>query len=149
MMDETSNELAWEEGGRNALQSAAMTAIYDELTYIDMGEPVDVEGIVSSLLEQPFSDCDLFVKASAVYAIKYHDEAIAKFNQNRKRWTSDRLNRVEQAILLLSYVHFYAVEPDVSKKVVISVAVNLAKTYLGENDYKFVNGILDHVLVRA
>ena len=47
-MDENIYENAWLEGGRNALQRAAMTAIYDVLTYIDMGEPVDVEGIVSS-----------------------------------------------------------------------------------------------------
>ncbi len=148
-MDENSNEISWEEGGRNALQSAAMTAIYDELTYISMGEKVDVEGIVSSLLEQDFSECDLFVKSAAVYAIKYLDEAKDKFNANMKKWTFDRLNRVEQAILILAYVHFYAIEKEVSKKVVISVAVTLAKTYLGDGDYKFVNAILDHVLVRA
>lgn len=147
-MDENSIEISWEEGGRNALQSAAMTAIYDELTYIDMGEPVDVEGIVSSLLEEDFSECDLFVKSAAVYAIKYLAEAKEKFNANMSRWTFDRLNRVEQAILILAYVHFYAIEKEVSKKVVISVAVNLAKTYLDGKDYKFVNGILEHVLVR-
>ncbi len=130
-----------------------MTAIYDELTYIAMGEAVDVEGIVSSLLEKGFEDCDYFVKAAAVYAIKYREEAIEKFNAHmNKGWTFDRKNRVVQAILLLAYVHFYAIEKDISKKVVISVAIRLTKTYGGvdgaKEDYKFVNGILDNVLVR-
>lgn len=147
-MEETAEERAWREGGRNALQSAAMVAIYDELTYIAMGEPLDIENIVSSLLEKPYEECDVFVKAAAIYAIKYRDEAISKFNANMRKWTFDRLNRVEQAILLLAYVHFYAIEKDVSKKVVISVAIRLAKLYLEAERYKFVNAILDHSLVR-
>lgn len=147
-MEEEVEDIAWREGSRNSLQSAAMTAIYDELTYIGMNEPVDVEGIVSSLLEEPFEECDFFVKAAAIYAIKFREEAIGKFNARMNRWTFDRLNRLEQAILLLAYVHFYAIEKDISKKVVISVAVRLAKTYLGKEDYKFVNGILDKTLVR-
>ena len=147
-MDENIYENAWLEGGRNALQHAAMTAIYEELTYIDMGEPVDVEGIVSSLLEQDYEDCDVFVKSAAIYAIKYHDDAIAKFNEHMTKWTFDRLNRVEQAILLLAYVHFYAIEKTVSKNVVISVAVTLSKIYLDDKSRRFINGILDNVLVR-
>ena len=147
-MEETAEERAWREGGRNALQSAAMVVIYDELTYIAMGEPLDIENIVSSLLEKPYEECDVFVKAAAIYAVKYHDEAISKFNANMRKWTFDRLNRVEQAILLLAYVHFYAIEKDVSKKVVISVAIRLAKLYLEAERYKFVNAILDHSLVR-
>ena len=147
-MEESAEEIAWREGSRNSLQSAAMTAIYDELTYIGMGEPVNVEEIVSSLLEKDFADCDYFVKAAAVYAIKYRKEAIEKYNAHMNKWTFDRLNRLEQAILLLAYVHFYAIEENISKKVVISVAIRLAKTYLEPRDYKFVNGILDNVLVR-
>ena len=147
-MEEIAEEIAWREGSRNSLQSAAMTAIYDELTYIGMGEPVNVEEIVSSLLEKDFAECDYFVKAAAVYAIKYREEAIEKYNAHMNKWTFDRLNRLEQAILLLAYVHFYAIEKDISKKVVISVAIRLAKTYLEPRDYKFVNGILDNVLVR-
>ncbi len=147
-MEEIAQEIAWKEGSRNSLQSAAMTAIYDELTYIAMDEPVNVEEIVSSLLDKDFAHCDNFVKAAAIYAIKYHDEAIAKYSDHMVKWTFDRLSRLEQAILLLAYVHFYAIEKTISKKVVISVAVRLAKNYLGKDDYKFVNGILDNVLVR-
>ena len=41
-----------------------------------------------------------------------------------------------------------SVEPEVEKAVVINIAIKLSKAYLGDNDYKFVNAILDKVLVR-
>ena len=90
--------------------------------------------------------------------IKKYDEIIKTFNANMRKWTFDRLNRVEQAILMLAYVHFYYVEPDVDKSVVIDVAIKLAKSYLDmgfdkvknkeKGDYQFVNAILDKTLVR-
>ena len=60
-------------------------------------------------------------------------------------WTFKRLNRLNQAILLMSCAHFFEVK-DADKAVVINVAVTLAKRYLDDNDYKFVNAILDNVL---
>lgn len=133
---------------RNSLQKAALTAIYDVLTCIDMKEMVDVEAIVSALLEQPYEECDYFVKAAVVLTIRDLEKITALYNAHMNRWTFDRLNRVEQAILLLSYVHFYYIEPDVSKNAVIDIAVKLSKTYLGDKDYKFVNAILDKILQR-
>ena len=133
---------------RNALQSVAMSAIYDFLTYLSMKQEIDVENIVSGLCELPYEECDYFVKASLIMAIKHYDEAVGVFNANMRKWTFDRLNRVEQAILLLSYVHFYFVDPEVEKGVVINVAIKLSKSYLSDGDYKFVNAILDKVLVR-
>ena len=40
-------------GGRNAMEKVAMVAIYDALTYVEMGQPLNVEDIVSSLLDVP------------------------------------------------------------------------------------------------
>ncbi|MDY5441115.1 MAG: transcription antitermination protein NusB [Candidatus Enteromonas sp.] len=131
---------------RNTLQITAMTAIYDVLTYIDMGSPIDVEGIVSSLCDVPYSECDYFVKANVLMVIKHLDEMKEAFVPFLRNWTFDRLPRVVQAILLLSYSHYYYVDPEVSKAVVIDVAVTLAKKYGREKDYKFTNGILDNVL---
>lgn len=152
-LTEPSSEL-----GRNKLQKVTMEVLYAVLTYIDMGEPVDVENIISSLFEEDYKDCPFFTKAVTIMAIKKYDEIIKTFNANMRKWTFDRLNRVEQAILMLAYVHFYYVEPDVDKSVVIDVAVKLAKSYLDmgfdkvkkkeKGDYQFVNAILDKTLVR-
>lgn len=152
-LTEPSSEL-----GRNKLQKVTMEVLYAVLTYIDMREPVDVENIISSLFEEDYEDCPFFTKAVTIMAIKKYDEIIKTFNANMRKWTFDRLNRVEQAILMLAYVHFYYVEPDVDKSVVIDVAIKLAKSYLDmgfdkvknkeKGDYQFVNAILDKTLVR-
>ncbi|MCR5491718.1 MAG: hypothetical protein K6F32_06290 [Bacilli bacterium] len=145
-MDE--EEIETVKTSRNALQSVAMSAIYDFLTYLSMKEPINVEEIVSGLCGLPYEECDYFVKATLIMSIKHYGEAVELFNKNMRKWTFNRLNRVEQAILLLSYSHFLYVDPEVEKGVVINVAVKLAKSYLSDNDYKFVNAILDKVLVR-
>lgn len=137
------------ESSRNSLQQVAMTAIYDALTYRQMGMDIDVQDIVSSLCEAPYESCDYFVKAAIVLSLKHLDEAIAAFNANMKGWTFDRRNRVEQAILLLAYVHFYYIEPDVDKGVVIDIAVKQAKRFLDDKAHRFVNAVLDHTLTPA
>lgn len=135
---------------RNRLQATAMTAVYDALTYISMGRKVDVEGIVSSLCDKPYEDCDYFVKAVLIYAIKYRQEAVDAFQKNMPHWQFGRLNRVTQAILLQAYVHYFYVEPDVDKAIVINIAVKHAKLYCDEQSkpHRFVNAILDKVLCR-
>ncbi len=133
---------------RNAMQKVALWAVYDALTYRDMGLDIDVQNIVSSLCDLPYEECDYFVKAVLVMALRHYDDAVAAINAKMRGWTFDRRNRVEQAILLLAYAHFYYVEPDVDKGVIIDIAVKQAKTYLDEKDFRFVNAILDNVLKR-
>lgn len=136
-----------EERSRNSLQEVAMTAIYDALTYENLKEPIPVEGIVSSLCELPYEECDYFVKASLIMTIRHKAEIVPLFETKMKKWTFDRLNRLEQAILLLAYVHYKYVEEGVDKKVVIDIAIKQAKKFLEDGDYKFVNAILDNVLL--
>ena len=140
-------EFPGENPSRNQLQKVALFAIYDALTYLDMKEAVPIEDIVSRLTDQPYEKADYFVKAALIYSIKHFSEIVAIFNEHMNRWTFDRLNRVEQALLLLSYVHYFYIG-EVEKAVVINVAVTLAKTYLDPKDYRFVNGILDNVLLK-
>lgn len=144
ILEENKQELS-----RNALQKVAMTAVYDALTQQNMGYPVNVEEIVSSLMDLPYEECNYFVKAAVIFSLKHQQEIIAVFTEHMRNWTFDRLNRVEQAILLLSYVHYFYIDPEVDRAVVINIAVRLSKDYLGDKDYRFVNAILDKVLVRA
>lgn len=126
----------------------AMQAVYSELVYLDMGEEIDVKAAVEAATGKSYDVSPLFVKETAIYALKYLTPAIEKFQSHMRNWKWERLNRVEQAILLAAYVHFFHVEEGVHKAVPISVAVDLAKEYLDEKDYRFVNGILDNVLTR-
>lgn len=127
---------------RNKLQEIAMNIIYQALIYQDMNESFDIKELISLNLNLPFEEVDIFVRQVVVSAILHQEEAIELFSANMTTWKFSRLAMVMRAILLLSYVHYYYIK-NVDKIVVIDVAVNLAKKYLGENDYKFINGILE------
>ncbi len=144
-LDEQQAELSFD--SRNGIQKAAMVALYDALTYIDMDREVDIKGIVESLTEGSFEEGDYFLKKMLLEAVKHYGEAVKAFNCKMRKWTFDRLNRVEQAILLLAYCHFFYFEEKTDRAIIINVAVKQAKTYLEDNDYKFVNAVLDKVLV--
>ena len=134
------------QGGRNAMERIALIAIFDALTQIAMKQPVNVEEIISSLSEMPYEDCDPFVKEALIKTLAHYHEEVEVFNANMRKWTFDRLNRVEQAILLLAYTHRFFMEEKSDKAVIIDVAIKQAKTYLEPKDAKFVNAILDNVL---
>lgn len=127
----------------------AMAAIYAFLTYLDMKEAIDVEAVVASATGLDYEKSPLFVKEATLAAVKNYAAIVAAFEPKMNKWTFARLNRVEQAILMLSYCHFFYVDEKLEKAVAIDVAVRQAKTYLDGTDYKFVNAILDKVLVRA
>lgn len=132
---------------RNEEQTILMTVLYEALTYLDMKEEVDVEKLLSDATEKPYEEVSFYLKKSLIEALKNLPVIIEEFNKHMRKWTFDRLNRVEQAILIMSFAHYYYVEPEVDKKVVIDIAIKLSKAYLAPTDYKFVNAILDNVLI--
>lgn len=130
---------------RNESQEKAMIIIYDALTREHMGMEFDPKELIEDVVEMPYDEIDLYVKEVVVNALLHKDEYIEKLEKHMETWTFKRLNRLNQAILLMSCAHFFAVK-DADKAVIINVAVTLAKRYLDDNDYKFVNAILDNVL---
>ena len=59
-------------------------------------------------------------------------------------WSFDRINKVALAILRTSaYEILY--QKDVSPKIIIDEAVNIAKNYGTDDSYKFINAILDKI----
>lgn len=143
-MDEENKEMS-----RGEAEEIALFAIYDLLLYAEMGVPADVPSIVSGLSERPYEDCDLFSKRMVVSFLKNQSEIREIYQARMPKWRFERLNKLEQALLYLSYCHFYTDVQRVDKAVVIDYAVRFAKKYLEENDYKFVNAILDKVLTDA
>ena len=64
-------------------------------------------------------------------------------NKYLKDWTIDRLNKVDQAILLLGiYELMYTDTPSV---VSINEAIELSKKYSEESVTKMINGVLDKI----
>ncbi|MBR3227206.1 MAG: transcription antitermination factor NusB [Erysipelotrichaceae bacterium] len=71
------------------------------------------------------------------------DRYIETISPHLKRWTFDRLNYVDQAILLeaLSEMSLGLNE----KGVIIDEAVRIAKEYSDEDSFKYINGVLDNL----
>ena len=133
---------------RNQQHYIVMTVIYNELNDFVMGGGKtfrDARDLISELCEQPYEEVDNFIKASVAATLQNYGVAKQAFIPFLKDWTWDRLPLLTQAILLMSYSHFYFVEK-VDKKVVINIAVDLAKKYIEEKQAKFINAILDGVL---
>lgn len=130
---------------RNKEHEFVMICIYDALTHISLGDEFSVEETMESIFEEPFENISLFAKQIVVKSLKNIAEIESVYQAKMPKWKFSRLNRLEQAILLMSYTQA-EIEGKDSKRVIIDVAVRLSKKYLDESDYKFVNAILDNVL---
>ncbi|MCQ2799500.1 MAG: transcription antitermination protein NusB [Bacilli bacterium] len=131
---------------RNKAHEVALFAIYDILTYSKINLEAPVMDIVSGLCETEYADSDYFVKEMVVCMLKHYKDIIPAFESRMRKWTFDRLNLLEQSLLMLAYCQYFYSREKTDKAIVINVSVELAKKYLDANDYKFVNAILDKTL---
>ena len=66
-----------------------------------------------------------------------------EINEHLNKWTFDRLNYIDQAILLVSYSE---IKNNINNKnIVIDEAIRIAKEYCDEDAYKYINGVLDRL----
>ena len=124
-----------------------MTVIYNELSDFTLGDGKefrDARELISSLCECPYSEVSDYVKKTVAYALNNYGVIKDVFIPKLTNWKWDRLPLLTQAILLMSYAHMKI--ETVEKRIVIDVAVNLAKKYVEPKQAKFVNAILDGVL---
>ena len=124
-----------------------MTVIYNELSDFSLGdgkEVRDARELISSLCECPYSEVSEYVKKTVSYALNNYGTIRDIFVPKLNNWKWERLPLLTQAILLMSYAHMKI--ETVEKRIVIDVAVNLAKKYVEPKQAKFVNAILDGVL---
>ena len=104
------------------------------------------------LLHKDLKVCfeDNFAEDDNEYMVAVRDDLaqnkegyISEISAYLKKWTFDRLNLVEQAILLETVSEIKLGIND--KAVVIDEAIILAKEYCDEESYKYINGVLDHI----
>lgn len=125
-----------------------MTVIYDELTdfVVGKGETFrDARNLIASISECELSEIDPYILNSVSLTLNNYGKIINAYLPYLKNWKWDRLPLLTRSILLMSYAHYTYVEK-VDKKVVINIAVDLAKKYIEEKQAKFINAILDEVL---
>ena len=129
---------------RNEEHELIMTCIYDALIYVNMNKEFSVEEIMCSVFDVEFDEISMFAKEMVVKSLSHFNEIKNIFQEKMPKWSFDRINLVEQSILIMSYTHKQIENSD--KSIIINIAVKLAKKFLDKDDYKFVNGILDKVL---
>ena len=133
---------------RNQSHFVIMTVIYDELVDFVMGGGAssrNANELIEEIAETPFDEVDPYIKRSVALTMQHYGEIVDAFRPMLVNWKWERIPLLTQAILLMSYAHFYFVEK-VDKSVVINTAVDLAKKYVEEKQAKFINAILDGVL---
>ena len=129
---------------RNQEHELIMTCIYDALLYSNMDKEFSVEEVMCSVFGVEYDEISFFVKETVIKSLAHVNEIKNIFQAKMPKWSFDRLNLLEQAILIMSYTHRQTQNAD--KSIIINVAVKLAKKFLDKDDYKFVNAILDKVL---
>ena len=130
---------------RNQEHELIMISIYDALIYTEMDEVFSLEDVLEGVYMLPYDEIPYFSKEVVIKALANVNDIKEVFQANMPKWNFDRISALERAILLMSYSHMKYVG-NTDKKVIIDVAVRLAKKYLDKDDYKFVNAILDNVL---
>ncbi len=133
---------------RNQENFIIMTVIYDELADFTAGKDQpfrDVNDIILQITDIPLMEHSHYVQNMIASVLNHYGEIVTAFQPKLRDWKWERLPLLTQAVLLMSYAHFYFVEK-IDKRIVINVAVDLAKKYIEEKQAKFINAILDEVL---
>ena len=138
-----------EKMSRNQENYLVMTIIYDEIAdFVTAGVGLnfrDVDEITKQLTDKAFTEQSNYVQNMVSNVLTHYGEIIEAFQPHLRDWAWNRLPLLTQSVLLMSYAHFYYVEK-IDKRIVINVAVDLAKKYIEEKQAKFINAILDEVL---
>ena len=130
---------------RNQQHYIIMVAIYNELTDFIFGDKQvnrAASDVIASLCECDIEDVPQYIIDTVMVSLSKFGEIKAAYTPYLKNWKWERLPLLTQAILLMSYTHFYFIEK-VDKVVVINTAVELAKKYIDDKQAKFINAILD------
>ena len=132
---------------RNQTHLVIMTVIYNELVDYSFSDGTNFsrsaeEMICEMVGESDYNAIDPFIKDMVMISLQKYGEIVTAYAPYLRNWKWERLPLLTQATLLMSYTHFYFVEK-VDKKVVINIAVDLAKKYIDDKQAKFINAILD------
>jgi N utilization substance protein B len=128
---------------RNQIQERIMIALYQYLFYVSSDEKPVLPDLIANVFEVPFSKIDDFAKNTILFAIKNGPDAVEEISKYLKEFSFERLNIVEQAILLLGFTQIkYMNQP---KPVAINVCVKLAQKYADAASFKYINAVLEQI----
>ena len=124
---------------RSELREIIIKILYE----ISIYEETDFDYDINSLIKEQLEIENNYVHDCINGIIKNKNEIIKLANKYLNDWTMDRLNKVDQAILLLCiYELMYTETPSI---VSINEAIELSKKYSDEAVTKMINGVLDKI----
>lgn len=124
---------------RSELREVIMKVIYQ----VNLLEEAKLEYDLAELIKEQIEVQNDFVNTTVDGIIEHKKEIYKLANKYLNKWTMDRLNKVDQAILSLGvYELLYTETPSV---VAINEAIELSKKYSDEAVTKMINGVLDKI----
>lgn len=137
---------------RNQQNFIIMSVIYIELNDFNYGDK-ELSRSAKEMMYEMVKDYDPdatqippFIEDMVNASLLNYGAAVKAYSPKLKDWKWERLPLLTQAILIMSYTHFYTIEK-VDKAIIIDVAVNLAKEYIEEKQARFIHAVLDETLV--
>ena len=127
--------------GRRAAREIAMKLVYQ----LEIQRESREEQIRQTLEEETLTENDTNYIVDVVEGVYKNVEQIDKtIEMHSKGWKLSRISKVDLSILRLS-IYEICFRNDIPLNVSINEAVELAKSYSGEESSSFVNGILGKV----
>ena len=124
---------------RNEVREIALHIIYK----INIFDAAKLYYDVDDLIKEEYEVENEFVNSLVNGVIEKKDELTSLVNKYMSDWTLDRLNKVDQALFLLSsYELKYLDTPSI---VSINEWVEISKKYSDEKVTKMLNGVLDNI----
>lgn len=124
---------------RSELREIIMKVIYQVMILKEGNLEVNIDSLIHEQLEIEND----FVNTSVNGILKNEKEIRILADNYLKDWQIDRLNKVDQAIILLGiYELLYTETPSV---VAINEAIELSKKYSDEKVTKMINAVLDGI----
>ena len=97
-------------------------------------------------LDETGPELDDFARELLGNTFEHIKEIYPVIEKNLVGWTLSRIPKVSLAILRISTAQLLYMSEEVPDSVVINEAVELAKSFGGDNEYSFVNGALRGIL---
>lgn len=132
--------------GRRQARSAALQVLYEcEVGGLNLAEALSVLDDAGTPEVAALGEDDRRFASSLASGALANAAAIdERLAQAAEHWRVERMATLDRIVLRLA-VHEWLAHPETPPRVVINEAIELARTYSGEEAAKFVNGVLDGV----
>lgn len=124
---------------RSELREVIMKVLYQVFLFQESKLEYNLDDLIHEQLEVENTFVD-----ECVHGVLDNQENLRKMaNDSLQGWSLDRLNKVDQAILLLGI--YELIHTDTPSVVCINEAIELSKKYSDEAVTKMINGVLDTI----